>query len=439
MIERMLKMKSRRLLFLFLCLPLLFSCSNASDGRWVSFTVNDFIPTENHQYVIPFNTQMKLNYYKDTDSEGDDFESRLSSLYRQSVIDLHRVFDRHYSYLDENQNSITNVKSVNDAYGTGEEVSCSEELYSLLKWGYEMTLETNGYFNFFMGNLTSFWDEILDRVNDLDPVDELDPFYSETQREEMLRLRDSVPTIEEIESMLEFDDEKRTVVFHSIEDFVRQDGALLPRKEADDPYRPVITSGGIAKGYATDLLKEILIENGFTHGYLNSGSSSIASLSAPDYIDKGYQKISIVDPRSKAWQQEVAVSIVLDFDYALSTSGNYTNGRSYYFTDPVTSKKIYRHHIIDPFTGECSQEHASVTLVSEDLTNAQLDALSTAFVNLPLEDGLQFRKKWIESHSCDLNVIFIDIDDEDNLSITINEEFKDSVSVAKKEFTITYA
>lgn len=431
-------MKKSARLGLFLCIPLLFSCSGGSRGQWISFTVNDFIPTSNNQYVIPFNTQMKLNYYTNDDAD-DDFENRLSSLYRQSVIRLHRIFDRHYSYFDDEKNLITNVKTINDAYGTGEAVPCDDELYALLKSGYDMTIKTNGYFNFFMGNLTSFWDEILDRVNDLDPVNELDPYFSESQKEEMLRLRDAVPTIEEIGTMLEFDDERKTVVFHSIGDTIASDGTLLPRENTDDPYRPVITSGGIAKGFATDLLKAELIENGYTHGYLNSGSSSITSLSAPDYIDKGYQKISIVDPRSKLYSQEVAVSITLDFDYALSTSGNYTNGRSYIFTDPETSKKIYRHHIIDPFTGECSQEHASVSLVSKDLSNAELDALSTAFVNLPLEDGLKFRREFIEKYDCDLNLIFIDIDDADNLSITINEEFKDAVTIAKKEFNVAYA
>lgn len=80
-----------------------------------------------------------------------------------------------------------------------------------------------------------------------------------------------------------------------------------------------------------------------------------------------------------------------------------------------------------------------MSLVSKDLSNAELDALSTAFVNLPLEDGLKFRRELIEEYDCDLNIIFIDIDDADNLSITINEEFKDAVTIAKKEFNVAYA
>ena len=45
----------------------------------------------------------------------------------------------------------------------------------------------------------------------------------------------------------------------------------------------------------------------------------------------------------------------------------------------------------------------------------------------------EFKKEY------DLNIIYIDIDENNNLNFTINESFKDFVKISKKEFIVTYA
>lgn len=434
-------MGKKRILLSLLCLPLLFSCSPKSDGEWVSFTCNDFIATINNQYVIPFNTQMKLSYFKKNNQEySETFDNNLSSLYKSSVINLHKTLDRHYDYLDDNNRKVNNVKTINDSYATGEEVLCTDELYDLLKLGYQLTLDTNGYFNFFMGSLTDFWDEILDRVNDFDPIDELDPLYNKERYNEMIKLKESIPTLDEIKNIFTFNDKTKSVTFKPIEDKDEYD-----RHHNLSLYRPYITSGGISKGYATDLIKKILLDNGYSDGYLNSGSSSITSLSDFTFTKKGSQTISIADPRVRGFQREICFSIDVSRDYSLSTSGNYTTGMSYIINNPDTGEKIYRHHIINPYTGECSQEHASVTLISHSFSNGHLDAFSTAFVNMNTEQGLQFRKDIIKKYSksnnkeFDLDVIYIDITKDNNLHITLNQDFDEEIKFSKKDYVITYA
>ena len=422
-----------------LCLPLIFSCSK-NDGKWISYSCNEFIATSDNHFVIPFNTQMKISYFKkDNQKNSDTFDDDLFNLYSSSVTQLHKTLDRHYDYLDEQDKQITNVKTINDSYGTGEEIICSDELYNLLKLGYNLTLQTNGYFNFFMGNLTDFWDEILTRINDLDPVEDVDPYFNKEQQDEMIRLKESTPTIEEIDGIFEFNDDKKSVIFKSIPDKEEHD-----RDNNLSKYRPYITSGGIAKGYATDLIKNILLSKGYTDGYINSGSSSLTSLSDFTFTKKGSQTISIADPRIKGFQREICMSLTLGKDYSLSTSGNYTNGMSYSFTDSETGKKVYRHHIINPYTGECSQEHASVTLISHSFSNGELDAFSTAFVNMTTEQGLKFRKQIIYEYSnkynqqYDLDLVYIDISDDENLNFTLNSDFSSEIKFSKKDFVVKY-
>lgn len=444
-------MNRRTIALSLLCLPLIFSCSPKKDGEWFSISCNEFIETsEKYNTVIPFNTQMKLSYFKKSDQVySDTFEDDLTQLFTSRVIELHKLLDRHYYYFNETKEDyLTNVKIINDSYATGDEIICSDELYNLLKLGYQLTLETNGYFNFFMGNLTTFWDNVLNEIYDGAFLEDIDPFYNENQKNKLIQLKESTPTIDEVKGLLTFNDEKKSVIFNSLDDiYLDEDKTIIKydRKNTVSRFRPYITSGGIAKGYATDLLKELLNSNNYYDGFLNSGSSSLTSLSAFSFTKKGYHTISVVDPRSKGYQREVCMSLNLYSDYALSTSGNYTNGMSYSFKDQNSNKTIYRHHIINPYTGECSQEHASVTLISNSFNNGQLDALSTAFVNMSTEEGFRFRQDIIDKYSLkykkdyDLNVIYIDIDENNNLNFTLNESFKDFVKISKKEFKVTYA
>ena len=167
-------------------------------------------------------------------------------------------------------------------------------------------------------------------------------------------------------------------------------------------------------------------------GFVNAGSSSIASFSAPTFFEKGYQTFNFADPRSGSLLRTLAVSVKVDFDYGISTSGNYNN-KSYSFKPDDETKRVYRHHIVNPYTGDCSQEHASVTIFSRTFNNAQLDALSTMFVNLPLDQCISFRNELLEKYpSHDLSFIIMDRNDDDSLTIYIDQELK-GISTVKAE------
>ena len=134
-----------------------------------------------------------------------------------------------------------------------------------------------------------------------------------------------------------------------------------------------IDLGGAGKGYAISKARSILVEKGVKSAIISAGSS-IAVIGENN--GKPW-KIGIKDPRHP---DEVVGVISLDGGQALSTSGDYER----YFE--LNGKRY--HHILNPNTGMPADECRSVTVISDDATQA--DILSTAvFVMGPVR-GLAF-------------------------------------------------
>lgn len=360
---------------------LLCSCNSQLTGTWENIIADNVINVNNN-IVSPFNTIMCLKYFF-TDKEEDIKDEKIneiSSLYNKEVKRLHKLYDRHNSYLDDNNELLTNLKTINDSYGTNKEIKCDKELYDLLKFSIEAFNFTNGYFNIFTGHLVSFWEDCFNKANNLNDLATFDPYFNDEVQEELESLVKSVPnSIEKISQQLTFNDANLSVKFNKL-DF--------------NNVRPSITLGGIAKGKTNDIIKEKLIENNYEKGYLISGNSSISSLSKPIYSkeNKG-QKISVINPLNNSFSnQQSAFSIKFKDKFNFSTSGSHIDGKYYSFKDE-NGNLIYRHHIINPYTGYPLSYHNSISIYSSTFSNAMLDVLSTAFMNLSLEDGLELKKE----------------------------------------------
>ena len=139
----------------------------------------------------------------------------------------------------------------------------------------------------------------------------------------------------------------------------------------------------IAKGYGTDAIIQLLIQNGFTNCY-----ASIA----------GEVRVLGQNPRGNRWQIGVAspvthwnednsmATVVSLSDQAISTSGDYQK----FFTDPQGRRLC---HIIDPSTGWPVQN--KVGGVSVIATNSMTaDALSTVLFVMGPDKGLKFIEAW---------------------------------------------
>lgn len=130
------------------------------------------------------------------------------------------------------------------------------------------------------------------------------------------------------------------------------------------------TLGGIAKGYAADIVYSLYKANNVT-GFLNFGTSTILACG-----DKTY-RVGIKNPRNES----DIIAVVPLKNAAMSTSGDYER---YFIKDNVRY-----HHIIDPKTGyPANSGIASATVIApltRENAGAMSDALSTALVVLGTE------------------------------------------------------
>ncbi len=116
--------------------------------------------------------------------------------------------------------------------------------------------------------------------------------------------------------------------------------------------------GGIAKGYAIGLIANYLQRQGFEHYLINAGGDLVSSGSK---FGKAW-KIGVQNP----FKPGVIASISLIGKHSLFTSGNY---QRFYRKD----KKLV-HHIIDPRSGQPSEQISSATVITNDPVLADVAA-----------------------------------------------------------------
>lgn len=127
-----------------------------------------------------------------------------------------------------------------------------------------------------------------------------------------------------------------------------------------------LTLNGIAQGYLTDCVVEILRSEGIEHSLVDMGESRVLG-TRPDGRP---WTVGIRDPDGSIAARDLFAVV----DQAVATSGAY----GFQF-DPEGRFN----HLLDPRTGTCASRHQSVTVVMPTATAA--DALSTAFSLMPVD------------------------------------------------------
>lgn len=139
--------------------------------------------------------------------------------------------------------------------------------------------------------------------------------------------------------------------------WIGRDRIAMPRGMA-------VTLNGIAQGYVTDKVVDLLRAHGIAHSLVDMGETRAIG-SRPDGRP---WEVGVADPEVVG-RTETVLPIV---DRAVSTSGAYG-----FRFDPQGRFN----HLFDPATGGCADRYRSVTTVSRSATAA--DALSTAFSLMP--------------------------------------------------------
>jgi len=125
-----------------------------------------------------------------------------------------------------------------------------------------------------------------------------------------------------------------------------------------------VTLNGVAQGYITDRVADLLCAHGFDNVLLELGEIRAMGL----HPDSDPWRVGIADPN----QPSAVMQILPLLNAALATSGGYgtwfDRGRRH-------------HHLFDPATGRSAAHHAAVSVTAARATVA--DALSTALTILP--------------------------------------------------------
>jgi thiamine biosynthesis lipoprotein len=133
-----------------------------------------------------------------------------------------------------------------------------------------------------------------------------------------------------------------------------------------------IDLGGIAKGYALDLLGDYLDKNGIDHYIINAGGDMVTS---GNRFGRPW-RIGIQNPFAPG----VVASLEIEGKQSLFTSGNYH--RRYWRGEDLA------HHIIDPRNGEASSGQSSATVLSSDPVLADVAATALMIDGLRSYHGL---------------------------------------------------
>ena len=171
-----------------------------------------------------------------------------------------------------------------------------------------------------------------------------------------------------------------------------------------------IDVGGIAKGYASNKVNEILKKNGVSSAVISLGGNVSVTGKRPDGTK---WRIAVQDPMNS----EGYVGILNVEDTSVITSGVYQrffeqNGKKY-------------HHIIDTKTGKPTQNGLlSVTIVCDN--GAMADALSTSVMVAGLQKGSELWRK-LDNFGMivitDSNEMYISEDIEDIFEVSDDVEY----------------
>lgn len=262
--------------------------------------------------------------------------------------ELNKYFDIYHTY-----DGVNNLKTINDQAGIAA-VEVDQSIIDMLNVAKEFYDYSDGELDITMGALLQVWHK-----------------YRE---EGLLYMGEGelgrVPSTEELEKAkacsgweyIEVDDENNTVFINN------------PCVSLD--------VGGIAKGFAAEVIAKELESHGVTIGVVNAGGNTRTIGTKQD--DKPW-RVQIENPEGNGSTLIVERKGTASF----VTSGDY---QRYYIAD---DGNIY-HHIIDPRTNFPADHFHSVTIITPN--SAVADALSTTIFTLPYEEGLALITKYNEEH-----------------------------------------
>lgn len=243
-----------------------------------------------------------------TQAEADEYFAMCEA----EVLRIEAFSSKH---LDPSEGSIAQI----NAMAGIEAVAVDAELFNLIKTSLEWCELTDGAFSIALGALSDIWKD-----------------QTEPPSEEAIAIALACSNYQDVV----LDEVNQTVYL---------------------PAGMSLDLGGVAKGYATDSIKELLINEGVTSAYLDGGGSIYVI--GNNANNEGWG-IGIANPRDTS----SIISAVQISDAAIISSGDYQRYFEY--------EGVRYHHIIDGSTGYPSTTSIATTIICDSSMIG--DILSTA-------------------------------------------------------------
>lgn len=313
--------------------------STTENYRYTEYEL-DLSETEDEEYF--FSSYVNIVLYSDTHSEQDI--TRIFNQIEEIYTKYHKQSNRWVGY-----EGLTNIYSINENPTATHQLE--PELYGLLKKSLEFNEETNGYFNIALSPVIDIWDSYRERCN----------YYGDCK----------IPSKELIESKRDLTDISKVILDDKNMTITMAEGMMLDL-------------GAIAKGYATEVVKQIL-DSEFDYFRLDAGSSTIYFKGDDPRKDKyiPYQ-LWLTDPSTcgvfgicQGYYEKILIENI-----AIGTSADYSN--NYKIKDG--NNELLCHHIISPVTLRPERYMRAITVLSDSA--AEADAFSTALFTMPVDEAL---------------------------------------------------
>jgi len=373
-------------------------------------------------------SELRISFNSLSESDFNTAKTTFENLVKY----YHILFDRHYGYFDDENHRITNLKSINDIYGTDTTIEIPYELYDILVESLEISTLTNSYYNIAIGQLSDLWSKynFINSVLVSYPTWNATPLPTASQ---ISRALTCTPTASQLASILHLTENNQ----HYYVEFDALQGC-------EDQV--VLSLGASGKGYMVERVKEIFVYNNYGIGFVDGGTSSYSFFG--DYpvtaIGVNFPESSYIATVFAQFQYQGAFSISTSADnrnfFLREKCGSTGNEQCYgaggYKLKNITEQEIY-HHIIDPYQGKPLNINRSITLIADDAF--YLDAVSTALFNLSALQGMEILDN-LKTKTGNISFLYIsnykvktqtfDVYMSNNFydSIAINSSYKDKVN-----------
>ena len=165
----------------------------------------------------------------------------------------------------------------------------------------------------------------------------------------------------------------------------------------------------IAKGYAVDIIAEMLDKNGVNDYMINIGGELRSK--GKNHFKDSFWKIGIENPEKNKNGDVITKKIQLN-NISIASSGNYRN----YRVDPNSGKKYV--HTLNPINGQSQQTNIlSASVISESCFTA--DAYATAMMVGSLDYSIS-----LTENNDEIEAYIIYFDSDNNLSEYMSDGFK---------------